>query len=41
MLEWTRIATGKTPHKALNLIRGPLMGPAASRSSNLSAFVDA
>src|SRR6266446_7059168 len=40
-LEWTRTTTGKTPHKALNPIRPPLIGPAASRSSNLWAFADA
>jgi hypothetical protein len=40
-LEWTRTTTGKTPHKALNPIRAPLMDPAASRSSSLCASQDA
>jgi hypothetical protein len=40
-LEWTRTTTGKTPHKALNLIHPALMGPAVSRSSGLRASQDA
>jgi hypothetical protein len=40
-LEWTRTTTGKTPNKALNPIRAPLMDPAASRSSSLCASQDA
>jgi hypothetical protein len=39
-LEWTRTTTGKTPHKALNPIHPPLMGPATSRSSSLPASQD-
>jgi hypothetical protein len=40
-LEWTRTTTGKTPHKALNLIHPALMGPATSRSSSLRSSQDA
>jgi site-specific DNA recombinase len=39
--EWTRTTTGKSPHKALNLIRPCNMGPPASRSSVLCGIADA
>ena len=40
-LEWTRTTTGKSPHKALNLVHDRKIAPSASRSSKLLAFADA
>jgi hypothetical protein len=39
--EWTRTITGKSPHKALNLVRRCKICPGASGSSNLRGFTDA
>src|SRR5271155_1381310 len=36
--EWTRTTTGKTPHKALNLVGARPMRPRASTASDLRAF---
>src|SRR5258708_13278666 len=40
-LEWTRTITGKSPHKALNLVRRCKIRPPASESSKSRAFADA
>jgi hypothetical protein len=36
--EWTRTITGKSPHKALNLVGARPMRPLASTASDLRAF---
>jgi hypothetical protein len=40
-LEWTRTTTGKTPHKALNLIRPRLMGSSSVQILQLAGSQDA